>query len=59
MFHLFTGNRPPVKADEVEKISELKGYCGNLLQIIEKSMRYSPAQRYNSAEALTTALDGI
>jgi len=56
MYHFLTGKRPPVKADEVVKIPELHGYAADILNIIEKSMRTDPAQRYSSADELTGTL---
>ena len=56
MYHFLTGKRPPVKADEVLKISELYGYSGKILGIIGKSMNPDPLQRFASADELNDAL---
>ena len=56
IYHLLTGNRPPVKKEELEKISSLKGYSQGILEIIERSMRIKPSDRFISAKALISAL---
>ena len=59
MYHFMTGKRPPVKADEIAKISNLNGYPKSILTIIEKSMRTNPHERYASAEEIKNALRKI
>jgi len=59
MFHFLTGNRPPVRADEVSQIPLLDGYSKDLLSIIECSMRFDPSQRFLSAEDLGNALSCV
>ena len=56
MYHLLTGNRPPVRADDVANISKLKGYSKEILNIIEKSMKQNPSERFTSAVELSDAL---
>jgi len=57
MFHLLTGKRPPIRADDVEKIPNLTGYSKEILKIIEKSMRTNPKERFASADDLIAALE--
>jgi len=57
MFHLLTGKRPPVRADDVAKISQLKGYSKEILKTIEKSMKTNPKERFSSANELRNALE--
>jgi len=52
IYHLLTGNRPPVKPADIKKITNLQGYSKELLTIIEKSMKTNPLERYTSAEEL-------
>jgi len=59
MLHFLTGKRPPVKADDVACISNIVGISGGLLQIIGKSMKTDPAERYFSAEELSYAIWNI
>jgi len=56
MYHFLTGKRPPVKADEVEQISNLVGYSKSLLKIIKRSMQANPSQRFKSAKELDSAI---
>lgn len=56
MYHFLTGKRPPVRADEVKQIPNLKGYSEGILNIIEKSMKTNPNERFASAEELIEAL---
>jgi len=56
MFHFLTGKRPPVKADEVAKITQLHGYSKKILNIIEKSMRTDPSGRFSMADELSSVL---
>jgi len=56
MYHLLTGKRPPVKADEVAKISMLDGYPKDILRIIEKSMQADPLKRFKTANELNASL---
>jgi serine/threonine protein kinase len=57
IYHLLTGNRPPVTSEDAEKISKLRGYSESLLKIIENSMKTSPASRYKSAAELNAVLE--
>jgi len=59
MYHLLTGKRPPVKADEIEKKSKLGGYNERMLEIIEKSMRSDPTKRFGSAAELRSELNEL
>jgi len=52
MYHLLTGNYPPVRAEEIERISRQQGYSKEILKIIEKSMKTNPSERYVSSEEL-------
>jgi len=56
MYHFLTGKRPPVKADDVSKIINLNGYSRGILEIIYKSMKSDPSERFISAEELSYAL---
>jgi len=56
MYHFLTGNRPPVKADDVSKILYLDSYSKTLLSIIEQSMRTDPLERFPSAAELLEAI---
>jgi len=56
MYHFLTGKRPPVKPDEVSRISETVGYNEGLLNVIEKSMQTNPYKRYTSAEVLKSVI---
>jgi serine/threonine protein kinase len=59
IYHLLTGTRPPVKAEDIEIILHIKGYSEYILKIIEKSMKSNPAQRYKSAAELSSVLDRV
>jgi len=59
MFHFLTGKRPPVRADEVARISKLKGYSEGILKIIERSMRTNPSERFASSAELMCAISDI
>jgi len=59
MFNLMTGKKPPVRAYEIARISNLGGYSKGLLRTIERSMRKKPSDRFASAETLTKALQTI
>jgi len=52
IYHLLTGNRPPVRTEEITRSFNLQGYSKELLKIIEKSMKTIPTERHASAEAL-------
>ena len=56
IYHLLTGDRPPVKEEETVRISKQKGYSKEILEIIEKSMKTTPSERYISAEELGVAI---
>ena len=56
MYHLLIGKRPPVRAEEVAKISKTNGYSKEILAIIEKSMRSDPSERYATADELKEIL---
>ena len=58
MYHFLTGKRPPVKADEISKISKLENYPVKILKIIEKSMRTNPLDRFVTARELSEVLGG-
>jgi len=57
IYHLLTGNRPPVTPEEIAKIPSLMGYSNSILKIIENSMKTNPTQRYKSAAELNTVLN--
>ncbi|MCL2663174.1 MAG: serine/threonine protein kinase [Oscillospiraceae bacterium] len=59
IYHLLTGNRPPVVPDEVAKIPNLTGYSNSILKIIENSMKTNPTQRFKSAAELSKMLDRV
>jgi len=59
MYHLLTGKRPPVRADEVAQIPRLSEHPERLLRIIERSMRTNPSQRFVSAKELGYAIGTI
>ena len=59
MYHFLTGKRPPKTADDVANIPNLKGYSGELLKIIEKSMRTNPGDRFSTANELTQAIISV
>ena len=56
MYHILTGKRPPERA--LEAITALRNgrYDRGLADIIERSMRIDPAERYASAASLSQAL---
>ena len=57
IYHLMTGKRPPVKPNEVSKITTITGYSEILLKTIERSMRTNPQERFTSAKALQSTLE--
>jgi serine/threonine protein kinase len=59
MLHFLTGKRPPVKTDDISKITSIKGFSTDILDIIEKSMRKNPNDRFSSSEELSNALQMI
>jgi len=59
MYHLLTGNRPPVRASDTVEISVPADSSGGLAKIIERSMRINPNKRFSSAEELRECLNRI
>jgi len=59
MYHLLTGERPLSTPEELQNISEMKGYNREIMAIIERSMEALPSQRFQSAERLYAALERI
>jgi len=59
IFHLLIGERPPTREKDIAHIPKLKGFCKDLLVIIERSMRFVPSQRFVSATELYDALSGV
>jgi len=59
MLHFLTGKRPPVRTDEIRRISQIEGYSKAILKIIEISMKRNPYERFTSAKALTDALQRL
>jgi len=56
IYHFMTGTRPPVKPEEVSKITTMPEYSEILLKTIERSMRTNPKERFTSAKALKSTL---
>jgi len=56
MYHLLTGKRPPVLADEKTVASNLKENIGEIASIVKRSMRNNPVKRFSSATELCKAL---
>ena len=59
MYHLLTGKRPSERADENVPISKIGKYDENLVQIIERSMRPDPSERFASAKELADAVHDV
>lgn len=59
MYHLLTGIRPPERAAELKKLSNVGEFDEGLTYIIEGSMRYTPTERIPSASALLDAVRNI
>lgn len=59
MYHLLTGIRPPERAAELKKLSNVGEFDEGLTYIIEGSMRYTPTERIPSASALLEAVRNI
>lgn len=59
MYHLLTGIRPPERAAELKKLSNVGEFDEGLTYIIEGSMRYTPTERIPSASALLEAVHNI
>ena len=59
MFHILTGKRPPERALDI--MAELRNGCRSrrLRDIIVKSMHENPAERYESASMLLTAIKNM
>ena len=56
MYYLLTGNRPPVRSEEIVCVPKLKRYSKELLDIIKKSMKTNPSERYVSVEDIEKTL---
>jgi serine/threonine protein kinase len=56
MYHLITGKRPPVRADEISKTSKPASIADGLEGIIERSMRTNPFERFATAQELREEL---
>lgn len=59
IYHLLTGIRPPERAAELKKLSNVGEFDEGLTYIIEGSMRYAPTERIPSASALLEAVRNI
>jgi len=56
MYHILTGKRPPERALEAASVLRDGRYDRGLADIIERSMRMDPAERYASAALLSQAV---
>jgi len=56
MYHLITGKRPPVMADERTVALNLKENIGDIANIVKRSMRNDPGRRFKSADDLCKAV---
>ena len=56
MYHVLMGKRPPGTAGYVGDISKLAGFRTDISEIIKRSMRRQPAERYQSASELAEAI---
>jgi serine/threonine protein kinase len=59
MYHLLTGKRPSVRAQEVVPISKPGCFDNGIAYIIERSMRRDPMERFASAKALADSIHHI
>jgi len=59
MYHLLTGKRPPVMADEKTITLNLTKNSGDVAGIIKRCMRNKPDKRYKSAADVCKALCGL
>jgi serine/threonine protein kinase len=56
MYHLLTGKHPPKRALKNVRVSKTADYDDCIICIIEKSLMADPAERFESAAALSAAL---
>ena len=59
MYHIITGKRPPKQAPETEIMQELDSHGGNLAEIVKKSMRFDPSERFANATELVAVIQNI
>jgi len=56
MYHLLTGKRPHKRVEEAVTVPKPERFREGLVNIIERSMRLDPPERFSSAEDLAQAL---
>jgi len=59
MYHLLSGKQPSERAREVEAVSRLVSRSKGIADIIDKSMRFQPKERYATAAELNKALHSL
>jgi serine/threonine protein kinase len=57
MYHLLTGIHPPERREEIELLSKQSKYSGDIADIIERSMRIKPLERFSTARELGEAIE--
>ena len=59
MYHLLSGKQPPERAREVEPVSKLVSRSKGIAEVIDKSMRLQPKERYTTATELGKTLHNL
>jgi len=59
MYHLLTGKRPQERAEWIVPVAQQGRYCKGIAEVIERSLRIDPSERFASAAELAEAIKSI